>query len=111
MESLAPPAVILSIINDWFELYHPVCPVLHRDDLLRRLHDKQSSASASFLCLIASVVATTCMNLRRHGSVKYIEINIDHCFEVAEGLGFFRRSNCIATLERAQVSCIEYQSR
>lgn len=82
LEDLAPPLVLRQAIDDWFELVHPVAPLLHRDSFLRRLLDPSCAQDTDFLSLVVSVCAATVSTLRRRTAPYSGIITVEKCFQI-----------------------------
>ena len=82
LEALAEFATIEHVLSDWFELVHPVAPIVHRDTFLRQLRDAEVSHSPGFVNLVFSLCAATVATLRRRSSA-YGLITVERCYELA----------------------------
>lgn len=101
LSSLAPPFVIQQVIDDWFELIHPLAPILHRDSFIAQLHDP-SHHEADFKCLVFSVCAATVMTLRRKALEYATTVTVGRCCQLIRELDR-ERDIGPATLTRCQV--------
>ncbi|KAF2188510.1 hypothetical protein K469DRAFT_565891 [Zopfia rhizophila CBS 207.26] len=102
LDAVAPRAIVKQILDDWFELIHPVAPIFHRGQFIERLSCRESVIDASFLVLVASVCAATVAGLERRRSL-YGSVSVQHCLLVAERLGFWTYTHNFS-LERCQAA-------
>jgi len=102
LDLIAPPDVLQRIVDDWFDLIHPVAPILHRDQFMHRISGnghRERERSASFVLLVASVSAATVASLRRRREI-YGTVTVEKCLEVAERLKLWSMASK-TTLDRA----------
>lgn len=82
LDQLAPSFIIRQAIQDWFELVHPVAPILHRDTFLRQLDDPSSSQDQDFAMLTVSICAATVSTLRRSAAPYAGMITVEKCHQI-----------------------------
>ncbi|KAH4801863.1 hypothetical protein HBH61_188260 [Parastagonospora nodorum] len=102
LDLIAPSEILDLILDDWFNCFHPIAPVLHRNSFMARIrsvHDGDVHESRSFLVLVASVCAATCASLRRRRH-HYSTVTVDSCLALAERFGLWAAPESI-TLEKA----------
>lgn len=85
LASLAPIFLVRQVVDDWFELVHPVAPVLHRETFLRQLEDI-SRHDNEFVCLVVSVCAATVTTLRRRTLEYAATITVEKCHSMIRDL-------------------------
>lgn len=81
LAQLAPIFLIRQVIDDWFELVHPVAPILHRRTFLEQLEDTLRHDD-EFVCLVVSVCAATVTTLRRKTLEYASTITVEKCYEM-----------------------------
>lgn len=101
LSSLAPLFVIQQVVDDWFELIHPLAPILHRDGFLKQLHDP-SQHEADFKRLVFSVCAATVTTLRRKALAYATTVTVGRCYQLIRELDR-EREIAPATLTRCQI--------
>ena len=84
VSSLGSLELVLSLLDDWFRFVHPLCPVLHRQQLLQRLQDHGTEDDPVFGALIVSTCAVTLSTLRRKSFETYPSITVDKCLRIIE---------------------------
>lgn len=100
LDCVASTRVIRAVLVEWFELYHPACPIMHRATLLSRLDAGDALHDMSFFCLVTSVVCSTIGNLRHAGQQRYPEITLKKCEDALERVDFFNTAKASMSLER-----------
>jgi len=101
LEALAPLFIIRQVINDWFELVHPVAPILRRDSFLQQLDDS-SKHDQDFIGLAASICAATVTTLRRKASEYALMVTVEKCYRLVHSLDHKWHDSPI-TLTRCQI--------
>lgn len=102
LEQLAPLFVIEQVINDWFDLVHPVAPILHRNSFLRLLRDSGEAQNDEFVCLVISICAATVATLRRKASMYATSITVDKCYGLISS-ATISRSLGVVSLRQCQI--------
>lgn len=82
LNRLGPFSLIEHIINDWFELIHPVAPILHRASFLKRLLAGDADRNAEFNDLVLSTCLATIVSLRRKSSINYGTVTAEQCLSL-----------------------------
>jgi hypothetical protein len=100
VDTIAELADVRRVILEWFELYHPACPIMHRATLLTRLDRGDAQVDAGFFCFVVAVVCSTIGNLRHAGQSRYPEITLGKCEDALELAGFHNLRYASMTLER-----------
>lgn len=77
--------MIQQVVDYWFELIHPLAPILHRDSFLQQLNDFEKHDD-DFLCLIFSICAATVTTLRRKALDHAAMINVEKCHQLIRNL-------------------------
>jgi hypothetical protein len=104
LKSLTTLATLRDIILEWFDMYHPACPIMHRATILARFDAGDALIDSSFSCLMVALVCSTVGNLRRAASENHPEVTLERCEELLESMGFFNTRRSSMTLERCQTS-------
>lgn len=84
VSSLGSLELVYLLLDDWFRYVHPLCPVLHRQQLLQRLQDHGTEDDPVFGALIVSVCAVTLSTLRRKTFENYPTVSVDKCLRIIE---------------------------
>jgi len=100
LERIASPAIVKAVLEEWFELYHSACPIMHRATIFRRLDANETLSDMSFFCFVVSILSSTTGNLRHAGQQRYPEITLAKCEDALEQVGFFNIRKASMTLER-----------
>jgi hypothetical protein len=77
---------IIQILDHWFELVHPVAPILHRDSFMRTFNDTDTPASWEFSALVISICAATVAALRRTTSLLASAVTVEKCCSILLGI-------------------------
>lgn len=107
--ALAPYNIIERMVHAWFELFYPLCPLLHRATFYRQFSAAEMARSREFAALVDSICAATIGNLKRgsFASAEFDEdicggVTVEQCLAHMETLGFFNQRVRRPTLERCQ---------
>lgn len=102
LEQLAPLSNIERVIYDWFDLVHPVAPILHRDSFLRLLRNSSEAQDEEFICLVVSICAATIATLRRRASAYATSISVDKCYQLIFSANLFKNPGAVS-LRKCQI--------
>jgi hypothetical protein len=87
LTSLGPTSIIFGLLDDWFRFVHPLAPILHRQQLLQRLHTRLADDATDqqvFGALVLSVCAVTISTLRRKSYESYPDLSFSQCIDIIE---------------------------
>lgn len=87
---LAPISVIQHLLMDWFELVHPVAPILHRDTFLQRFHEHAERPDLEFSALVVSICSATVATLRRTATAYASMVTVENCWNIISAIDQLR---------------------
>ncbi|KAJ4245506.1 hypothetical protein NW762_014015 [Fusarium torreyae] len=87
LSMFAPEAIIMRLLGDWFDVIHPLAPILLRRRFMRRLHQGEADLNAEFCGLVISVCSATKATLPRGD---YGPVTVDYCVEFLDTHGLLQ---------------------
>lgn len=87
---LAPLPVIERLLSDWFELVHPVAPILHRHTFLKRFREHSNEEDLDFSALVVSICSATVATLRRTATAYASMVTVDKCWTIISAVDHLR---------------------
>ncbi|KAF4120831.1 hypothetical protein GMORB2_2835, partial [Geosmithia morbida] len=114
LDLLAPADLVDQMLNDWFKYAHPLAPILHRRDLLHRLHDNGQHHDPVFTAMVVSVISVTISTLRRRSVESYPAITLQRCIciiedhQLLELRGRYTLDWCIAWYHLASARVVDF---
>ncbi|CAH0058188.1 unnamed protein product [Clonostachys solani] len=73
---LGTPSSIQQALDDWFEFFYPIQPLLHRRYFISRFQGGEMQANSEFLALVISMCAATVATLPRKAAAGYSTITV-----------------------------------
>lgn len=84
LHHLAPVSVVRQVLEDWFNLIHPVAPILHRATFLDRFDNLNVSRDSEFTKLVISVCAAAVSTLRRRTMTYAPSLTVERCQQLID---------------------------
>lgn len=78
------------LLTDWFELVHPVAPILHRDTFMKRFYQYSNETDQDFSALVVSICSATVATLRRTATAYANMITVDKCWSIISAIHHLR---------------------
>ncbi|KAF5577043.1 hypothetical protein FPCIR_12283 [Fusarium pseudocircinatum] len=87
LSAFAPEPIIMRLLGDWFNVIHPLAPILLRRRFLQRLQQGVADSNAEFCGLVISVCAATKATLPRGD---YGPVTVDYCVDFLDAHGLLK---------------------
>jgi hypothetical protein len=87
LSAFAPEPIIMRLLGDWFNVIHPLAPILLRRRFLQRLQQGVADVDAEFCGLVISVCAATKATLPRGD---YGPVTVDYCVDFLDAHGLLK---------------------
>ncbi|KAF5617851.1 hypothetical protein F25303_13172 [Fusarium sp. NRRL 25303] len=87
LSAFAPEPIIMRLLGDWFDVIHPLAPILLRRRFLHRLQQGVADVDAEFCGLVISVCAATKATLPRGD---YGPVTVDYCVDFLDAHGLLK---------------------
>ncbi|CAH0026948.1 unnamed protein product [Clonostachys rhizophaga] len=100
---LGTASSIQKALDDWFEFFYPIQPLLHRRYFISRFQGREMHTNSEFLALVISMCAATVATLPRKAATEYNEIT------VSNSLHLIRHYNLLQSTMGCSVDwCVAY---